>query len=62
MRYDREDLLAGRVSWADLTPPEWRDLDARAVEGLKMAGRLPPVEKEYFRKDGSRVPPPRPRP
>jgi PAS domain S-box-containing protein len=54
--YDREDLLAGRVSWADLTPPERRDLDARAVEGLRTAGRLPPVEKEYFRKDGSRVP------
>ena len=54
--YDREDLLAGRVSWADLTPPEWRDLDARAVEGLKTAGCLPPAEKEYFRKDGSRVP------
>jgi PAS domain S-box-containing protein len=54
--YDREDLVSGRVSWADLTPPEWRDLDARAVEGLKTAGRLPPAEKEYFRKDGSRVP------
>jgi PAS domain S-box-containing protein len=54
--YDREDLLAGRVRWMGLTPPEWRDVDARAVEGLKTAGRLPPVEKEYFRKDGSRVP------
>jgi PAS domain S-box-containing protein len=54
--HDRADLLAGRVSWVDLTPPDWRDLDARAVEGLKTAGRLPPVEKEYFRKDGSRVP------
>jgi PAS domain S-box-containing protein len=54
--YDREDLLAGRVSWADLTPPEWQDLDARAIEGLKTAGRLQPAEKEYFRKDGSRVP------
>ncbi|HEY2599176.1 MAG TPA: ATP-binding protein, partial [Candidatus Dormibacteraeota bacterium] len=54
--YDRGDLVSGRVRWTDLTPPEWRDLDARAVAGLKMAGRLPPVEKEYFRKDGSRVP------
>jgi PAS domain S-box-containing protein len=54
--YEREDLLSGRVSWVDLTPPEWRDLDARAIEGLKIAGRLPPAEKEYFRKDGSRVP------
>jgi len=54
--YERGDLVSGRLRWTDLTPPEWRDLDARAVEGLKTAGRLPPVEKEYFRKDGSRVP------
>jgi C4-dicarboxylate-specific signal transduction histidine kinase len=54
--YERGDLVSGRLRWTDLTPPEWRDLDARAVEGLKTAGRLPPGEKEYFRKDGSRVP------
>jgi PAS domain S-box-containing protein len=53
---DREDLVSGRLRWTDLTPPEWRDVDARAVERLKMTGRSPPVEKEYFRKDGSRVP------
>jgi PAS domain S-box-containing protein len=54
--YDREDLVSGRVRWTDLTPPEWRDLDTRAVERLKTTGSLQPVEKEYFRKDGSRVP------
>jgi PAS domain S-box-containing protein len=53
---DREDLVSGRLRWTDLTPPEWRDVDARAVERLKTTGRLTPVEKEYFRKDGSRVP------
>jgi PAS domain S-box-containing protein len=54
--HDREDLVSGRMRWTDLTPPEWRDLDARAVDGLKTAGSIRPVEKEYFRKDGSRVP------
>jgi PAS domain S-box-containing protein len=54
--FDREDLVSGRLRWTDLTPPEGRDRDARAVEGLKTTGRLPPGEKEYFRKDGSRVP------
>jgi PAS domain S-box-containing protein len=54
--YDRDDLVAGRVRWTDLTPPELRDVDAQLVEEHKMSGRLPPFEKEYFRKDGSRVP------
>ena len=54
--YDREDLASGRVSRTDLTPPEWRDRDARTVEELKTTGTVQPFEKEYFRKDGSRVP------
>jgi PAS domain S-box-containing protein len=54
--YDREDLVSGRVHWTDLTPPEWRDRSARAVEEVKMAGSLQPYEREYFRRDGSRVP------
>jgi PAS domain S-box-containing protein len=55
--YDREDLVAGRIRWTDLTPPEWLDRDARQlVPELKRVGILPPFEKEYFRKDGSRVP------
>jgi PAS domain S-box-containing protein len=54
--YDRDDFVGGRVRLTDLTPPEWRDADARLIEEHKMSGRLPPFEKEYFRKDGSRVP------
>jgi len=54
--HDREDLVAGRMHWRDLTPPEWRDRDERRVPELKMTGSLQPFEKEYFRKDGSRVP------
>jgi PAS domain S-box-containing protein len=54
--YDREDLVAGRVRWTDLTPPEWRDRTARALAEIEMTGAVQPFEKEYFRKDGSRVP------
>jgi PAS domain S-box-containing protein len=55
--YDREDLASGRLRWTDLTPAEWLDLDVRQfVPELKLSGRLQPFEKEYFRKDGTRVP------
>jgi PAS domain S-box-containing protein len=54
--YDREDLTSGRVNRTDLTPAEWKDRDARTVEELKRLGTVQPFEKEYFRKDGSRVP------
>jgi PAS domain S-box-containing protein len=54
--YDRDDLLSGRMRWTDLTPPEWRDQGANIVEEVKTTGIARPYEKEYFRKDGSRVP------
>jgi PAS domain S-box-containing protein len=55
--YDHEDLLSSRIRWTDLTPPEWRDRDQQQfVPELKMTGTLQPFEKEFFRKDGSRVP------
>jgi PAS domain S-box-containing protein len=54
--YDHEDLLAGRIRWTDLTPLEWRDRDTRLIQEHKITGALQPFEKEYFRRDGSRVP------
>jgi PAS domain S-box-containing protein len=54
--YDREDLVSGRVRRTGLTPPEWRERDERALAELRSTGSFQPVEKEYFRKDGSRVP------
>src|SRR6202795_2906639 len=56
VEYSREDLLSGRVRWRDLTPAEWRDRDERVVAELKATGTAQPFQKEYFRKDGSRVP------
>jgi PAS domain S-box-containing protein len=55
--YDREDLVAGRLRWIELTPPEWRDRHERWwTPELKTTGSVRPYEKEYSRKDGSRVP------
>jgi PAS domain S-box-containing protein len=56
VQYNREDLASGRVRWTGLTPAEWRGHDERAVADLKASGIFQPFEKEYFRKDGSRVP------
>jgi PAS domain S-box-containing protein len=54
--YSREDLLAGRLNWPDLTPPEYAALDELAhEEGLRF-GACTPFEKELIRKDGTRVP------
>ena len=54
--YDREDLIAGLLHRTTMTPPEWRDRDARTVAELRRIGTAQPFEKEYVRKDGSRVP------
>jgi len=54
--YTREDLLAGRLHWPDLTPPEYSALDELAhEEGLRF-GACTPFEKELLRKDGTRIP------
>jgi PAS domain S-box-containing protein len=54
--YERSDLVASRVRWTDLTPAEWRDRTASAEAEIDVTGTIQPFEKEYFRKDGSRVP------
>src|SRR5260370_42509007 len=56
VRYSREDLISGRVRWTDLTSAEWRDRDERALAEAEATGTIQPFEKEFFRKDGSRVP------
>jgi PAS domain S-box-containing protein len=54
--YDRDDIAWGQLRWTDLSPPEWRERDLLTRALLDSTGVVPPFEKEYFRKDGSRVP------
>src|ERR1700754_515634 len=54
--YGREDLVSGRIRWAELTPPDWRERNNARIEREKNSGRFEPFEKEFTRKDGSRVP------
>ncbi|BAY07140.1 multi-sensor hybrid histidine kinase [Calothrix sp. NIES-2098] len=54
--YTREELVSGRVRWRDMTPLEYQEISDRAVAELRNHGVNQPFEKEYIRKDGSRVP------
>jgi len=54
--YAPEDLAAGRLNWNEMTPPDWQSRGRRTVEELAATGTALPYEKEFFRKDGSRVP------
>jgi PAS domain S-box-containing protein len=54
--YTREDLEAGLVRWDKLTPAEYRQLDLAHIAESAARGACTPYEKEYIRKDGTRVP------
>jgi len=54
--YSREDLEAGRLNWARLTPREFFAVDEWAHEEGLMFGACTPFEKQLIRKDGTRVP------
>jgi PAS domain S-box-containing protein len=53
--YTREDLHAALVHRDTLTPPEWMPASQHALEELHATGRTTPYEKQYLRKDGTRL-------
>ena len=53
--FTRDDLEAGRINWLAMTPPEYAEVDRRCLEKVAATGVCAPYEKEYIRKDGSRV-------
>ncbi|MBN3963393.1 PAS domain-containing protein [Nostoc sp. NMS8] len=54
--YTRAELLAGKIRRQNITPPEYHALDRQGLEQLLTVGICTPFEKEYIRKDGSRIP------
>jgi PAS domain S-box-containing protein len=54
--YTSEDLAAGLLRHGRLTPAEYAGADARATEECRAHGSCTPYEKEFLRKDGSRLP------
>jgi len=56
VQYDQDDIASGRVGWKDLTPAELRNRDEQAISELKVSSSFRPYEKEFLRKNGTRVP------
>jgi PAS domain S-box-containing protein len=54
--YTSDDVAAGRIRGAEITPPDWQTANSLAEAELEANGFCRPFEKEYFRKDRSRVP------
>ena len=53
--YSRSDLEQGRLNWAEITPPEYRERDLQAIEALRHSGSVQPWEKVYLHRDGHPV-------
>jgi PAS domain S-box-containing protein len=54
--YTQKDLSEGKVDWKKMTPPEYENVDMLALDQIRSTGISQPFEKEYIRKDGSRIP------
>ncbi|SMB97064.1 PAS domain S-box protein [Deinococcus hopiensis] len=54
--FTRKTYEAGALNWAQHTPPEYREADARAFREAFERGVSEPYEKEMLRRDGTRFP------
>jgi PAS domain S-box-containing protein len=54
--YNRDDVISDRLSFTGLIPPESAGAEQRLLAELAATGTWKPGEREFVRKDGSRVP------
>jgi two-component system CheB/CheR fusion protein len=53
--YERAEFEKRAFTWRDFTPPDHMAASIRVMEQLAVTGRCGPYEKEYIRKDGTRI-------
>ena len=53
--YSREELVAKQIRWDTITPPEFLQLDHQSIDRARKTGFSGAYEKQYIRKDGSRI-------
>ena len=56
MGYSENEVVSGKVRWDVITPGEYAQADARAIEQLKTLGTCDVYEKVFITKDGRRIP------
>lgn len=54
--YSEVDVIAGRLHWSQITPPEFAGRDARARLELKRYGVCAPYEQAFVTRSGRKVP------
>ncbi len=54
--YTKNDLLNKKINWSEMTPPEYAVQDQLAINEVNLNGFCKPFEKEFYRKDGKRIP------
>jgi PAS domain S-box-containing protein len=52
----REQVSAGEINWQEMTPEQFRPVDAAAIEQLREFGACAPYEKNFVLPDGSSLP------
>jgi PAS domain S-box-containing protein len=54
--YTPDDVVAKQLRWREMTPPEYDAADLGARHEIEARGVFSPYEKEFIRRNGSRVP------